>query len=380
MIALRNREILGVSVCICLGSASTAAAETYRATTWVPETNMVTEYAFSRFIDEVRTASAGQIDFDLFSGGALLPARTTLSGVGDGVAQLGYHQSGYTPAEAPLSNALSGMSFEEPDPLVVGFAYADWVMNDPRGYAEFRGNGVVPVGGFATPPYLLLCNSEAPDTPEKLMNKKIRFPGGQGSELAKELGFISVNIPVSEAYQAMQMGQVDCVAIFATYLDVEDRLGEVTKSVVELNLAPVFNAPIHIYNDRFWQSLSAEERRILLDGAASAMAGMMTHWSGLVPQSLDYAREQGISVLPPSPELQAAIDNWVKSGMGDMVGAAARAGVQDPEELYATFRDYLEKWEAIVGSMSDRTDVVEVTAVLRDNLFDKIDVETYGMD
>lgn len=361
-------------------SAIGAQAETYRASTWVPETNLVTEYAFTRFIEEVRENTDGALDFELFSGGALLPARTTLQGVSDNVAQLGYHQSGYTPSDAPLSNALSGMSFVQPDSYVVGFAYADWAMNDPQGQAEFRNNGVVPVGGFATPPYLLLCNAEAPNTPAKIADKKIRFPGGQGAKLAETLGFASVNIPISEAYLAMQMGQVDCVAIFATYIDVEDRLGEVITSVVELNLAPVFNAPIHIYNDEFWASISPEQRRVLLNGAASAMAGMMTHWFSLIPDSLDYARDKGIDVVAPDADLRAAIDAWVDAGVGDMVGAARSAGLADPEALYANFQTYLDKWEKIVAGVSDRTDAEEVTAILREHLFDPIDVATYGID
>ena len=53
-----------------------------------------------------------------------------MSGLQDGIAQVGYHYSGYTPAELPVSTAIQELGFNYSDALVAAVANTDFNMND----------------------------------------------------------------------------------------------------------------------------------------------------------------------------------------------------------------------------------------------------------
>lgn len=96
---------------------------------------------------------------------------------------------------------MSGFGFIEPDPTTIGFAWADWMMLDLAANAEFQDHNVVPLGGFSTPTYPILCKSETPIvTLEDIQGKKLRFPGGPTANLAQYVGSVPVNIPAPEIY------------------------------------------------------------------------------------------------------------------------------------------------------------------------------------
>ena len=83
-----------------------AQAEELRAATYLPDPNIHTQHAFGNFVPELAEGTNGELAFTAFTGGVLLPPKSILQGVSDGVAQMGFHTTGYTPSEIPISNAL----------------------------------------------------------------------------------------------------------------------------------------------------------------------------------------------------------------------------------------------------------------------------------
>lgn len=69
------------------------------------------------------------------------------------------------------------------------------------------------------------------------------------------------------------------------------------------------------------------------------------------------------------------------AGVGDMAGVARDTyRVEDPEALFALFRTYSDKWSGLLAQMPDRHDEAALVALIKTNLFDRIDVATYGME
>ena len=54
-----------------------------------------------------------------------------------------------------------------------------------------------------------------------------------------------------------------------------------------------------------------------------------------------------------------------------------RFKLKDPEGLVSRFEATLAKWEKLMQGV-DRTDPKALTALLKDNLYSKIDEKTYG--
>lgn len=364
-----------------LGLAGIASAETFRASTYNVE-NESTTVVLKWFIEELASQSNGEIDFELFTGGALMPARSQLSGVGDGVAQLSFHTSGYTPSELPLSNALSGFGFIEPDPTIIGAAWADWVMHDPAALAEYTGNNVVPVGGFSTPNYPALCSSTTPIvTLDDLKGKKIRLPGGLTSALGAYVGAVPVNIPAPEIYQALQTGQIDCAGIVPLWLNIDNTLDEVVRSITLLDWTGSYISPIHVYNRDWWAGLSDDQRRMVLDTAARASAKIQVRFTVLTEQAYNDARDKkGAVIVEPDASITDKVAEWVEAGVGDMAGVARSAyGVQDPEALFDSFTPYIEKWQGLLEGV-DRTDEEAIAALFLEYLVGDLDPASYGLE
>ena len=366
---------------LSLAAALPALADDYRIAIWQPD-NEPNAVVARWFAEEAAKVTNGALSFQVFSGAVLVPPKAMLQSVGDGVVQMGMHTSGYTPSEAPMSNALSGFGFIEPDPTTIALAYTDWTMTSKLGQSEFLEHNVVPFGAFSTPLYPILCNTSEPVTTlDQLKGKKIRFGGGQPAKLAQDLGIVTVNIPASEIYQALQTGQIDCASILAALLNIDSSLDEVTKSVTLLDWMGSFNSPMHLYNRDFWTDLTTEQRKTLFALEAQAQAKLQILFLKNNTLALERAAAKGLKIVKPDASITDAVAKWVDGGVGDMAGVAkATYGIADPQALFESFTPYVEKWRKIMAGVTDKMDETQMTKVIYDNIYAHLDPATYGIE
>lgn len=329
--------------------------------------------------DEIAAASNGEITFEIFAGGGLMPALSQMQGVADGLAQVGLHGAPYTPAELPVSNALGDMGFLLADDFVLAFAYTDFMMHEKLGYDEWRGNRVIFGGGFANPVYYFLCREDL-GTLEDMQGKRVRTSGGGWARFASAIGMTPVNLPSNEIYTGMERGALDCANADVTHLVSGATIMDLTESVVMLPTSPAYISPGLIYNVDWWQGLTDDQRRIVLDATADAMARLQVFYASETARVMELAESRGVKINQPDDALLAARQAWLDDGVGGMADVARDTyHVADPDALYARFQPYLDKWQGLLAT-TDRSDAAAVTALLRANLFDTIDPRTYGMD
>lgn len=377
---MRHRKTLISGIIAAVFSSTPVYAEKVSLSTALAPTHQFTKFMHILWADDVREATGGVVDFDVFSGGALLPATGTLQGVETGVAQAGWVGGAYYPSELPLAIMLNDLGFTHPDPQVLAAAYADFSMNDSAGYDEWRKNGVIYGSDAATPISYYLCAADV-RTLADLDGKKVRTFGGAWANFAESIGMTPVNIPASEIFVALNQGAIDCAMTDLSQLTTGASILELTKSVVLLPLSPGFNMALHAYNPDFWQGISPDNKRKIWDQTALAMARTQIALEVEGQAALEAARAAGIMIVEPTEEMKAAFDAWVPSVVENAV-EAARPRLPpdvDPQELVATFESYIEKWAALLEGV-DRSDAEAVAAVLKAELFDKLDAETYGMD
>lgn len=371
--------IAAATLCVAL-TAGTARAETYRLSTWAEINHTFTIFGHTEWIDRVKDASAGEITFEPFYGGALLPAKATMQGIASGVAQVGLISAAYDPSNLPVSNAIDAHGFLTPDPFVMQFAFTDFIMNDSAGYDDWRKNGVVFGAGYSTPNYHFICR-EPYGTLAELRGKRVRVPGGGWARFTQSIGMTGVNLTGAEMYAALERGAVDCIAGDLTTLTGGARLIEITGGVTLVNMSPGYSGALNAYNPDFWRSLTDDQRRMLLNESARSMVRLQQAFARQEQEAIEAAQAQGIEIVEADDTLRAAYQEWVGDGIG---GALQVAGdsyqIEDPDALFETFSGYVEKWESLLASLPDRTDEEAMTALVRENLFDKVDVSTYGME
>lgn len=360
-------------------TSGAAFADRPALATFLEPNHVITLNYHQKFADELRASTNGEIDFELFVGGSLMPALSQMQGVSNGLAQAGIHATPYTPSELPKANAIGDMGFLVPDEIVLAYAYTDYMMHEQVGLDEWKGNGVVFGAGFANPTYYFLCNQDL-RTLDDMQGKRVRTQGGAWARFVQSLGMVPVNIPSSEIYTGMERGALDCASADITHLIGGATILDLTKSVVLLPSQPAYGSPGLIFNRDWWQGLSAEQRRNVFDASAAAMAKIQVAFVAEVAKAIEAGKAKGIVFNEPDETLVAARDAFVADDVGRMSEVAADTyGVAEPTALQDRFKTYIDKWQGLLEGV-DRTDEAALTALLKTNLFDTLDPNTYGVD
>lgn len=368
-----------VGATVALLGAGAAQAEKYSISGWTPPTHVMAREIHYAWADAVRKATNGKIDFEVFTAGALLPALSTMQGVRDGVAQAGHVATPYHPSEFPVNNLIGDIGHGVGDPLVLAAAYLDYALNDPTGYKEWIDNGNLPITVISTPLNRYLCRIVV-RTLDDLKGKRVRAPGGGWARTAEHLGAVPVSLPFTEIYTALERGAVDCVLTDAGNLTGGLTLMGLTKSVLMMPFQPGYNTSQLALNLPFWRKLSNAERRILLNESAVVMAKTHIVYAQEETAALQAAKAKGVQIIEPDATLKAAYGKWVADGFGGVAKyAREKLKIAEPEKVMTLYQTkYLDKWTALLKGV-DRNNQAAVTAALKTNLFDKLDVATVGM-
>jgi TRAP-type C4-dicarboxylate transport system substrate-binding protein len=361
-----------------LGSATTAKADTYSLSTWLEPSHIITKKAHVEWAQEIEKASKGKIKFEVYMGEALLPAKATLQGVADGVAQVGFHTATYTPSDLPVMNALADLAFKLPDAMAAAFASTEMVFTNKALNDEWTKHGVVYGGGYATPVYHFLCRGEVKSAAD-LKGKRVRMPGGAWPRFGQELGSVSVNIPSSEIYTAFDRRSVDCTASDLTHINTGATLWEVIDSVTLINMGPFFAGTSWIYNKDFWQGLGEQDRRLLLDESARALVRLQVAYDEGEKAALDFFKQKGKKVVEADASLEDAKKKFIANDLGGSKDLAkSKYGVADPAALFGEFEAKMAKWQDLLKDV-DRKDEAKLVALVRAEIYDKVDAKGYGV-
>ena len=354
-----------------------AQAADYTASTWFAPTHLLSHFPYMEWHEAVTEATEGRIAFEVYNGGSLLPPKATMSGVADGVAQVGIVYPGYQPAELPLNNVLIDASFVSDNHYAAAFAYTEMIMTNPDIYAEWSKNGVVVGPGFATAIYNFVCATPVFSLADA-NGKKFRTAGAAQVDFVEKVGGIAVSVPFSEVYTGMQRGSLDCALVDPTTLIVGPKLAEVAKSVAEIPVGIIIGAS-WVYNKDFWRRLPVEDRRILMDQMILALARMEIGYEVQGNEGLEGSKAQGLTVAAPEDDLKQALDTYNTNFLSELPGAAAeRFHIDPPDALVQAFLDSQDAWKERLEGINIQ-DQDAVISLLNKHIFSKIDVDTYGM-
>ena len=96
--------------------------------------------------------------------------------------------------------------------------------------------------------------------------------------------------------------------------------------------------------------------------------------------AIQTAKAKGVQIIEPDANMKAAHAKWVSGGFGGVANyARERLKIAEPEKIMATFQtQYIDKWSKLFSGV-DRTNQAAVVGVLKTNLYDKINADTFGM-
>lgn len=363
--------------------SGTAFAKTLSHATGYPP-NSIGANAAARFAEALSDISEGDLTAKVYAG-SLLSFSETSPGIRDGMADSGFVLLSYYPSEFPAANLAGELSMlvelEDVPPSHSGLAYvgamAEFVFNHcDRCVEEFAAQNQVFTGASASSDYMLLCNQEVA-TLDQLKGKRLRSAGPQWARWGETLGATPVTMSVSDSYEALDQGVLDCTISSSVDLDIF-KLKEVVTDLTPSVPGGVYGGTaVNNVNKDVWAGLSEAQRRNVLK--ASAVLGAVISWDYQVgaAEQLEATGEYGIEVHQASEELTAATDDFIRK---DVAGIAAnyskRHGIEDAEELTARFQELLRKWVKLTRDVDNVDDLADL---YWNELYSKVDVSQYAL-
>ncbi len=359
--------------------AQPAGAERFIASIWYPQSHPLDHYGYELWGEKIEEMSNGELTPDIYYGEALLPAKAHLSGLQDGIAQITHHAGTYTPSELPEDNVISMLAMGMDDTHAAALAMTEFGLTDPAMQARYKQLGIVFLGGFATPEYILMCTKPV-RTLADLEGVKMRTPGAVQADWARSVGAVPVTVPSTEMFTGLEKGQLDCAANAGNDLRTRS-LWDVAKYTSLASLGLYFHGWQYAANRDWWQGLSPEHRRVFFDAIAESIPETMNGYLSLTEEALAEAPEHGVEIIEPDPEVQQSIEDFATSTGRETAIEVGREkfGMEDPEGLVDRFQATYQKWVDLLAEV-DTEDAAAVAALAKREIFDKLDATSYGTD
>ncbi len=373
---MMKRLLAGAAMAGLLAGGAVAET-TFTANSFYAAEHPHSKYGYIEWAEMVEEMSGGDLKPDVYTGTVLLAPRANLQGIRDNVVQVAHHAAVYTPSEMPVANSIQELGFNYSDPLVMIFASTDFSMTNETQLAEWADKGVVYLGSYATPPYVLFCR-EPVRTLAEFKGKRIRTAGSSVSQWVEKAGGIPVNVPSSEMYTGLERGTLDCASNAANDL-IDRSLWEVSEHTTMLSTGMYWTGPQWGYNPEFWSGLSTEQREILMQATARAMSRMIIQYVGSAEEKLALAKEKGNNVYEPGEDLLASAEEYRANSVETAYKTAQETyGLENGKQVIDDFIATHEKWEGLLADV-DRTDEDALTELVMREIYGKIDAATYGV-
>jgi TRAP-type transport system periplasmic protein len=375
---LHRRLAASLIVLALAGTAGAQETTSFNASVWLPENHPLAKHSYVEWLPRLREASNGTLDPTLYTGPVLLPPGGHLSGIADGIAHVGYHAGTYTPSELPEDNVLAQLSFSYQDNYVAAFAITEANLTIPELQEQWKRNNLVYLGGYAIPPYNLLCSREVV-TREDIQGVRIRVPGAAHSDWADAVGATPVNVPSSEMYSGLDRGQIDCAAIPANDLQTRS-LWDVAKHATMIDLGVYFSGYSQAANRDFWRGLSADQRQAFFDTIPIALVDQLHHYDETIAAALAEAEDEGVTLHQPADDLLAAVEDFQAQARENAIRMGRETfGMSDPEAIVVQFEQVVQKWTELFDGV-DRNDRDALIALAVDEIYGKLDPDSYALD
>lgn len=181
--------------------------------------------AYQAWQKAVEEASEGKLTFEMHYNDALAPITEVEDALATGLMDIGTHAPMYNPARFPTEDLLQSLnSTIKPSPIAgtlqaVG-AQTEFAFDDANSSETTEGTVPLIKPMTVIPAYHLGCAGSPVRSLDEAAGKRVRVPGEHLGAEAKALGMTPTATEISEVYESLERGVVDC--ILASPSDIRD--------------------------------------------------------------------------------------------------------------------------------------------------------------
>jgi len=358
-------------------AAGVAPAQEIKLNSWLGPNHPLNSGGYVPFIEKMEADSNGEMQFRLFLGGSLLDSRGTLPGIRDNVVEGGFVVLSFHPAEFPAMTTFSDLAMVGTDALTAAAAVTETVLLHCQPCLdEARAQNFLFYGAYATTAYNIM-SSRPVNSLADMRGMKVRSFGGAIDRWLSSLGAVAVNVDATQAYDGLSKNTLDAVMLPVADLSAYN-LWDVAPYVTLLEVGSFkANSAVGFSRD-FWRGLTTEQRALMLRNAPIMAIGPGIDYIVNDEAIVEEAKKRSVTLIPPTDEMIAGVAGFFEADQADIVGAATRRGVADPEAIMNTYIQLLDKYEALFEGKRD--DPQALYDILYQEVYAKLDPATFGMD
>ncbi|MGO2353515.1 MAG: TRAP transporter substrate-binding protein [Marinomonas foliarum] len=216
--------------------------------------------------------SDGRLDIKVYSAGELVPALEVFDAVSRGTAQIGHSSAYYWKGKAPavqfFSSVPFGMTAQEFNAwLEYGGGLELW----EEVYAPFN---IIPMAAGNTGAQMGGWFNKEINSLADFQGLKMRMPG-LGGEVLKKVGAVTVNLPGSEMFTALQTGALDATEWVGPYNDLAFGLYKAAKFYYYPGWQEPGSAVEALINKDAFNALPTDLQEIVRSAAQQANLNML---------------------------------------------------------------------------------------------------------
>jgi TRAP-type C4-dicarboxylate transport system, periplasmic component len=311
------------------------------------------------WIEAIQTATDGSVNFNYVPGGGVVDMRTAVSGIRDGVVDGAFYVTVSYASDLPVIFMLSELiGLGASNAARIG-AFNEFVIEDcPECQAELASWNQQFLGGYSLGDYYLFCTRPV-ETPADFNGLRVRAIPPYSRLFGAVGEIVPVTVSLTESYEALQRGQVDCHAgpasTYVTYsfIDIADY-------VIELSSGASFGGSVFTFSHDKWAEFSPEQQQAILHATAEASAHGAIAYAEEDNAALAAAREHGSTIVSVDAAVQEALGGWIASNTSGAAERATERGVADAQGIVDRFLPYIERWNALLPTDEDEAHIAQV--------------------
>ncbi len=336
---MKKITTLALTLGAVLGTANVYAADvTLRFGHFWPAVSAAQKDIFQAWADQVKTDSNGHVKVEIYASSMLAKPPAQYDAVARQILDVTATVQGYTANRFPLTQIVELPGIVKT--AVEGSCVVQSLYDE--GLLESEYKETKPLFLFTHGPGMLHTKDKSVEKPQDLANLRIRRPTSVVASLLEKAGALPVGMPAPDAYQAMQRGVIDGVALpweGATVFKLNELANNHTDIGGLYSLAFIVTMNKNVYN-----KLDAEQKAAIDKNSGMAWSIKSGHsFDQLDSQGLAEAKKMGDHIVNVSDDAiandwQPILDQVTKEYLDDLEakGLPANAVYKRALELATT--------------------------------------------
>ena len=284
--------------------ASTAMAQNLTLQSAFPFSLEVIDTSIHRFVEDVATATNGELTFTPYDAGSFSPPFEILENVGNGSLDAGWSAASYWAGQIPAAALFQSIPFGPDVPKYLSWLYGGGGLE--LWEALYAPHNVVPIpcgsmiseaGGWFT---------EEITSVEDLNGMSMRI-SGLGGEVISRLGVSPVSIPAGETFLGLDTGRIGAAELSFPTIDTSAGFFEVAKHYYFPGWHQPGSLNELLVNADVWAGLAESQRLAVRNACSDLSIRMFAHDMQAQSAALEEFRSAGVTVERFPEEVLAAL-------------------------------------------------------------------------